>query len=378
MGHLSVSRRTHFVLRDTLEDALHYQSTRRRLVAILAAAALGVTALAACSSSATDGDPTGSSTTSGDPAPSGGSDDTTGDADAPADDADEPAGTDTEAPAEPSYPVTVTAANGDVTLEAQPERIVSLSPTTTEYLYAIGAGDQVIAVDINANFPDGLPDVTFDNFQLSVEALSELDPDLVITSYIADEQLGQLDSLGIPTVVHPTVADMDEAYEQLQQLGELTGHVDAATVLEESMRTDIEKVIADAPGFDPAATYYYELDDMYYSITSDTFIGKMLASLGLESIGDGAEGAAESGGWPQLSAEYIIDVDPDYIFLADADCCGVNKSVLLERPGWSALQAVAGDRVIELDDDLASRWGPRTVDFLILMVGTLEQNPPQR
>jgi cobalamin transport system substrate-binding protein len=127
------------------------------------------------------------------------------------------------------------------------------------------------------------------------------------------------------------------------------------------MRSDIEDAVASA---DPVAgqTFYYELDDTYYSVTSKTFIGQLFSMLGLVNIADEAERA--SSGYPQLSSEYIVDADPELIFLADTKCCGQDASTVADRPGWGDLAAVRDGNVVELDDDVASRWGPRLVDLV--------------
>lgn len=284
-----------------------------------------------------------------------------------------------DAPAEPTYPVTVTTSGGELTISAQPTAIVSLSPTATEMLYAIGAGDQVVAVDKNSNYPEqGLPANTVDGYEVNVEAISQFHPDLVISSYLSDEQIAQFGKLSIPVLMQPAVADLDGTYEQIEQLGTITGHASSANAVVTTMKDEIADIVAQAPTFAPEATYYYELDQTYYSQTSETFLGSLMGMHHLDNIADAAEGAAEAGGYPQLSAEFILKSDPDYIFLSDVKCCDQSAATVAERPGWSTLQAVKGDRVVELDDDIASRWGPRVVDLLRTVVTALTEHPAQR
>jgi iron complex transport system substrate-binding protein len=109
-------------------------------------------------------------------------------------------------------------------------------------------------------------------------------------------------------------------------------------------------------------SFYHELDDTYYSVTSSTFIGQLYELVGLRNIADSAKGAG--GGYPQLSGEYIIEADPDLIFLADTKCCGQSQATVAARPGWDRIAAVERGNVVPLDDDVASRWGPRVVDLL--------------
>lgn len=283
------------------------------------------------------------------------------------------------APSTRSYPVTVTATNGSVTLDAQPTAIVSLSATATEMLYAVGAGSQVIGVDNYSDYPtQGLPATKFDAYQLNIEAVAKVKPDLVVASNLSDDQLKRFAALKIPVLLDTAATKIDDTYRQIDQLGAATGHPGEATALVEQMKEHIAKIVAEAPKFTPPATYYYELEQTYYSVTSDTFIGSLLGMLGLHSIADSAEGAASSGGYPQLSAEFIVKSNPDYIFLSDTKCCQQSPATVAARPGWSTLSAVKGDRVVPLDDDIASRWGPRVVDLLQDVVTAMEEHPAQR
>ena len=118
-------------------------------------------------------------------------------------------------------------------------------------------------------------------------------------------------------------------------------------------------------------TYYHELDDTYYSVTSSTFIGQLYSLVGLRNIADEAKGAG--GGYPQLSAEYIVDADPDLIFLADTKCCEQTAASVAARPGWGEIAAVRNGAVVEVDDSLASRWGPRIVEFVRAVALALER-----
>lgn len=266
--------------------------------------------------------------------------------------------TTTEAP--PAFPVEVRDSEGTVTILARPERIVSLSGSTTEMLFAIGAGPQVVAVDSYSYYPPEAPVTDLSSFSPNIEAITSFDPDLVVVFYDPGDLLASLQALEIPTLMMRSANSLDDVWRQIEQLGIATGHQMEAAELVSSMQQRIEEILAEVP--EVSFTYYYELDQNLYSATSATFIGQVLGLLGLENIADAAD---EQGyGYPQLSPEYIIDVDPDLIFLADTLCCGQNLETVAERPGWSALSAVANEAVVELNDDIASRWGPRIVDLL--------------
>ena len=259
------------------------------------------------------------------------------------------------------FPVTVTGTNGDVTIDSRPERIVSLSPTATEDLFAIGAGDQVIAVDDQSNYPADVPTTDLSGFEPNVEAIAGYEPDLVVFATEPGDLGSSLEGLGITALQLDAAPNLDVAYDQIEQLGAATGHADESAALVEQMRSDIQGLVDEADTA-IAMSFYYELDDTFYSVTSKTFIGQLLRMLGLENIAD--EVGKGSGGYPQLSAEYIIESDPDLIFLADTKCCGQSAETVAERPGWAGLTAVADGGVVPLDDDVASRWGPRVVGLL--------------
>ncbi len=151
-------------------------------------------------------------------------------------------------------------------------------------------------------------------------------------------------------------------YDQIEQLGAVTGHVGEAAELVGQMEADIAEILAGLPPLETPLSFYHELDDTYFSVTSDTFLGQVYNLVGLRNIADEAEGAG--GGYPQLNAEFIISTNPDLIFLADAQCCGQTADVVSARPGWDAITAVANGDIVELDEDIASRWGPRVVDLV--------------
>jgi cobalamin transport system substrate-binding protein len=261
-----------------------------------------------------------------------------------------------------AFPLTIDAANGKVTLDAMPTRIVSMSPTATEMLFAIGAGDQVVAADSYSDYPPGAPTTKLSAFEPNAEAIASYEPDLVIYASDPGDLQSSLDKLKIPALSEPAAATLDDVSAQMEQLGQATGHVDEAAAQVSEMKQKIQRVVDEVGDAGKGMTYYYELDDTYYTVTSDTFIGAVLGELGLKNIADQAKGA--SSGYPQLSAEYIVQADPDLILLADTKCCGQNAEKVAKRPGWQNLTAVQNGGVVELDDDVASRWGPRIADLL--------------
>jgi iron complex transport system substrate-binding protein len=273
-----------------------------------------------------------------------------------------------------AFPVTISAANGEVTIDRQPQRIVSLAPTATEVLFAIGAGDQVVAVDEYSNHPEEAPTTDLSGYEPNVEAVAAFDPDLVVVSDDLNDVVSALTAVEIPVIHLPAAATVDDSYAQIEQLGAATGHVAEAAQLVVSMQTRIEELTASVPDMEQPLTYYHELDGTFFTVTSATFVGEIYGLIGLENIADRAEAAEDL--YLQLSAEYIIDSDPDLIFLADTKCCGESAETVADRPGWDQLTAVTSGAVVPLDDDIASRWGPRIVDFLEAVVGAVVELEP--
>jgi len=271
------------------------------------------------------------------------------------------------------FPVTIETATGPVTIPDQPAAIVSLSATATEMLFAMGAGDQVVAVDEFSDYPSEAPITDLSGFTPNVEAIASYAPDLVIVSFDPGDLVASLVSLDIPVITHDAAATIEDTYAQIEQLGAATGHLAEASGLVAEMQTEIDELVATLPSSAQGLTYYHELDQNLFSVTSSTFIGQMYSLLGLVNIADGSD--PEGFGYPQLSAEVIIDADPNFIFLADTVCCGQNGTTIAARPGWDSLQAVADGHVVELDDAVASRWGPRVVELLEIVAGAVAGVP---
>ena len=261
------------------------------------------------------------------------------------------------------YPMSITAPDGTVvTLQHQPHRIVSLSPSATEMLFAISAGKQVTAVDDQSNFPSNAPMTKLSGFQPNIEAIAGYTPDLVVASEDLGSLVHGMQALNVPILLEPAANTIDDSYKQIRQLGQATGHPSEADALVAKMRSEIGAFVASVAKPARHLRVYHELDNTYYSATSATFIGQVYKLLGLNNIADAASGSAPD--YPQLSAEYIVSSNPDLIVLADTKCCGQNLDSVASRPGWSAIAAVKSRQVVPVDDDIASRWGPRVIDLM--------------
>jgi iron complex transport system substrate-binding protein len=259
-----------------------------------------------------------------------------------------------------AFPITIHAANGDVTITKQPTRIVSLSPTATEDLYAVGAGKQVVAVDDQSDYPKQAPQTKLSGFTPNAEAVAGYSPDLVIVSNDGGI-VSQLQKLGITVLLEPAADNVAQAYEQIRQIGAATGHAPQATKVVRGMQKKLTSLIRSVPKTRRHLRVFHELSPDYYSATSATFIGRVYKLFGFSNIADAAD--TSHTGYPQLSAEYIVSSNPQIVVLADSVCCGTKASSVAQRPGWQEVAAVRQHRVVAVDDSIASRWGPRLVTF---------------
>lgn len=259
------------------------------------------------------------------------------------------------------FPVTLHTAGGTTVIKQRPVRIVSLSATATEDLFAVGAGKQVVAVDSTSQYPKNAPHTKLSAYSPNVEAIQKYRPDLVVISNDMNHVVAQLGKLHVPVLVEGVPPNLSGVYAQIRQIGAATGHARGAASTVARMQKQVRAIVASVPRPATPLTVYHELDQTYYSATSHTFIGQMYTLLGLHDIADGAKSTTQ---YPQLSAEYIIASNPDLIVLADTVCCGQTRAKVAARPGWSSINAVKTGEVVPVDDSIASEWGPRLVLFL--------------
>ena len=266
--------------------------------------------------------------------------------------------------------VTVAAENGRVEISRRPERIVSISATATEDLFAVGAGPQVVAVDEYSKYPPSAPRTKLSYSNPNAEAIAKYRPDLVFVSLESDKVVPALKRLRIPMLVYRPAEDLEEAYRQIEEIGIATGHGAEAEEVVARMKGRVEQIVDRLGKPTRRFSVYHELDPTYFSATSETFIGRVYELLGLQNI---ADKAGKGGEFPQLSAEYVVKSDPDLIVLADTVCCDQDASRVAKRPGMKGVAAVRNGDVVEVPDDVASHWGPRIVDFMERIARQVEE-----
>ena len=256
--------------------------------------------------------------------------------------------------------------NRTVKLQGTPQRIVSLAPSNTEILFAVGAGKQVVGRDSFSDYPPeakSLKDIGGSMGKYDTEAIVALHPDLVLAGEInTPELVNSLQQLGLTVYYLPNPTTLEGMFANLEMVGQLTGHSSAAVTLVNSLKKRVAAVDAKIIPLNYAPTVYYELDatdpTKPYTAGPGTFVDLLIARAGGVNIGKGLTSP-----WAQISLEQLVVSNPSIIILGDS-AYGTTPDALKQRSGWSGLAAIKNGQVYPFDDNLVSRPGPRLVDGL--------------
>jgi len=270
------------------------------------------------------------------------------------------------------FPTTVEADNGSVTIDQRPVAIISLSSTATEMLFAIGAGPQVMAVDDQSNYPTEAPVTDLSGFTPNLEAILSYEPDLVVITFDPGELIAGLETAGVPVLSYTAAFTIDDVYRQMEALGAATGNSEIAQQANETIEADLAEIVENSAGVGDDVTYYHEIDALLYTVTSSTFFGEIYGLFGMDNVADPADEDGSFFGYPQLSEEYVVASDPNIIYLANV-LYGESAETVATRPGWDVMTSVKNGDIVELDSDVASRWGPRIVEFAQSIADGLEE-----
>ncbi|BBB47800.1 ABC transporter substrate-binding protein [Pelolinea submarina] len=254
----------------------------------------------------------------------------------------------------------------EVVIDAPAARIVSLAPSITESLYAIGAGDLLVGRTEFCDYPEeasALPAIGgFSSSSISIEAITDLEPDLVIGGSIYQADLiDALESAGIQVIIlEPN--SIEEIMDSLQTLGAVTGHTTEASSLLDEMQTRIDtvtQVVETIPEEERVSVFYEVWNDPYMTTTNQTFIGELINMAGGVNIF-----ADLSEDYPSISSEEVIEKDPQVILGPSNHSDQLSGEIIAEREGWGDLSAVQNGRIYIIDGNIVSRAGPRVVDAL--------------
>jgi iron complex transport system substrate-binding protein len=274
-----------------------------------------------------------------------------------------------------AFPVTVTDDEGTaIQIGSEPERIVSLTPANTEIVFALGAGDRVVATDDGSDHPEAaiaLPDVaTFST--VDIEKVVALEPDLVVAGglgFTPDDAITRLRGLDIPVVV-VYATSVEAVYDDIELIGAATGTSDTATTLTADMRAEIDSISAAAStaGTRPRVLYEVGYDDTtgaIYAPADESFVAEMVTLAGAETITTGDPNTYE------VSLETLIGKDPQIIVLGTNPFYAPTPDAVAKRPGWDAMTAVRNGDVRPVRDIEITRPGPRLPLGLRNLVGAI-------
>lgn len=253
-----------------------------------------------------------------------------------------------------------------IDLSQPAQRIVSLAPSLTEILFAVGAGSQVVGRDSFANYPESvkdLPDIGGSNNAYNYEAITSLTPDLVLATEINTvDQVDALEKLGMKVVYLSNPVTLEDTYKLIADVGMLTGHSAEAATLNASLQKRVEAVAQKISQAKSQPVVFYELDGSDpakpWTPGPGTFLDQLITAAGGKNAG-----AVMPEAWGQLSLENLLVQNPDIIFLGDS-IYGTTPADVAARVGWADIKAVKDGKVYPFNDDLVSRPGPRLVDGL--------------
>lgn len=267
---------------------------------------------------------------------------------------------------EVSFPLEITDSTGNsITLDAEPEKIISLIPSNTEILFALGLGDKIIAVTENDNYPEEVFELdTVGDYEINVEKIISLDPDLVL-AHVSGKDMSfdafeQLIDAGINVYFVSDAQNIEATYESIKEIGKVTGAVDAAENLIAEMKAQFEKIVAIAEEIpeEERKTVFFEItgEPEIYTAGTGTFFNELVELIHAENA------ANEIDGWAQIDPEAIVDLNPDVIITLYGKYTDDPVGEVLNRDGFSDVNAVKNEQVFDIDDDPISRPGPRLVD----------------
>ena len=270
------------------------------------------------------------------------------------------AASETEAVSDGSYPLTYEDAYGnEVTIEAEPETIVSVSPALTEIIYALGAEDKLVGRTDYCDYPEEVLDIqsvgAIDN--PDVELIASLEPDVVLASSIfSEESYNAITELGIPVVIVRDETSLEGMFDVISDVADVIGCHDDGVALVDELSAELDEIRANAPATDVTVYYcmsYGEYGD--YTAGGDTFIGDIIESAGAVNI------AEDVSGW-SFSAEALVEADPDYIIIDPWSYDG-----FIATEPYSSLTAVQEGNIIVIDPNLLNRQGPRNLEAVELI-----------
>lgn len=257
--------------------------------------------------------------------------------------------------------------NRTVSLDGYPQRIVSVAPTPTEMLFAVGAGDLIVGLDAWSDYPAQTKNITkVGDFELNLEQIITLKPDLIVSGdLVPTADLETLASNGIPYMI---IADrtLSDVYGSIQLIGNVTDHASNASLLVKSLKDRVEavtnKTLATGVSHPKIYLEYWPM----FTFGPDSFGDDIIRLAGGTNIG-----AIKDTEYPSVTDEFVVSQNPDIIVYTTGPSTTTNSTEIQARPGWNQTNAVSHMKIYSMDDNLISRYGPRIIDGLELLAAII-------
>jgi iron complex transport system substrate-binding protein len=269
----------------------------------------------------------------------------------------------TEQTEQAAFPVTIKdALDNEVVIEEEPKTLISLIPSNTEIIYALGLGEKVVGLTTNDTYPEETAEVEkVGDFNIDIEKVIALNPDLVFAHESAavtqEAGLQQMRDAGINVFIVNDAVNFEDVYKTINTIGQLTGTTEDAEALTADMKAKLDEIKEKAATVTEKKKVYIEISPApeIYSVGKNTFMDVMLQTINAEN----ATGDLE--GWPSMDQESVLERNPDviittYNYVEDA------VGQVTSREGWSEITAVKNKQVVEVNQDLVNRPGPRVVE----------------
>ena len=262
---------------------------------------------------------------------------------------------------EVSFPVTVTDAEGEeITIEAAPEKLVSVIPSNTEIAFALGLDDEIVGVSEHDNYPEEAAEKeSIGGLELNIEKIISLEPDLVLADVSNDpDGLKQLKEADITVLTTEPGADFLGVYETIQTIGKATGKKEEADTIQADMEAKLKELEERVEAIDDVKSVYVEISPSpeTYTVGKGTFIDEILTKINAKNS------AGDLEGWPQVNEEAVVEMNPDIIITTYGSYVEDPVKEITDRKAWKDITAVKEEAIIDVNEDLVSRPGPRLVE----------------
>ncbi|WP_227001882.1 ABC transporter substrate-binding protein [Virgibacillus necropolis] len=272
-----------------------------------------------------------------------------------------------------AYPLTVEdSAGNEVVLEEDPAKIVTLIPSNTEVVFALGAGEQVVGVSDHDNYPEQVKEIDkVGGMQINTEKVLSLKPDLVLahgsSAHNSQAALDQITSAGIPVYIVKNASDFKSVYETIHSIGKLVDEQNEAESIVSGMKDKLATIKEKATEIKDPKSVFVEVSPMpeIYTTGTGTFMNQMLKAINAKNA------AADLEGWVKMNEEAVISLQPDVVITTYGYYTENSVAQVLNREGWEQVPAIENKQVFDVHSDIVSRSGPRLIEGVEQLAETI-------